>query len=194
MFPKSDASQASLVSLDLWAEFRNENVVAALTLGLRLERAIAYNIVESLLAVVRTRGASGGSISSNAMLADESISNLKSSSANSRLQASSMEQCSSIMVSPPGTYGIDRDKFMLSAHTPDFTDRRLTTAIGKSLRAAAREGLRSPVGDWGELRDDPFAAPGKKVALVFKPDVFSYLGLHRNNPYGIKTTLFSIDL
>eukprot|EP00438_Fugacium_kawagutii_P028308 Skav219883 [mRNA] locus=scaffold777:416045:419923:- [translate_table: standard] len=67
-------------------------------------------------------------------------------------------------------------------------------SLGKSLRAAARHGLRCYNGDWGELLDDPFAAPGKKVSLVFKPDVFSRLSLHKNNPYGIKTTLHVLDL
>ena len=96
-------------------------------------------------------------------------------------------------------------------------------SLGKSLRAAARHGLRCYQGDWGELLDDPFAAPGKKarfgfsplvdinlllllvgefqglvvvmqVSLVFKPDVFSRLSLHKNNPYGIKTTLHVLDL
>jgi len=33
-----------------------------------------------------------------------------------------------------------------------------------------------------------------QVSLVFKPDVFSRLSLHKNNPYGIKTTLFVLDL
>ena len=67
-------------------------------------------------------------------------------------------------------------------------------AAGKALRSAAREGLRSPSGDWGELKDDPFAAPGKKVSLTFKPDVFTYLNLHRANTYGIRPTVYSIDL
>lgn len=97
-------------------------------------------------------------------------------------------------------------------------------SLGKSLRAAARHGLRCYQGDWGELLDDPFAARAKKaqaaacffdlpmvsgclgpgfgsqvdvavqVSLVFKPDVFSRLSLHKNNPYGIKTTLHVLDL
>lgn len=39
-------------------------------------------------------------------------------------------------------------------------------SLGKSLRAAARHGLRCYNGDWGELLDDPFAAPGKKARPV----------------------------
>jgi len=111
-----------------------------------------------------------------------------------RLREGSLEGCTALIVSPPGTFGIDPDRFMLSAHCGDFTDRHQTMAVGKSLRAAAREGLHCPAGSWGELRDDPFAAREKKVALLFKPDVFSHLGIHRNNPYGIKTALFVLDL
>jgi len=111
-----------------------------------------------------------------------------------RLREGSMACCTDVIVSPPGSYGTDAHRFMLSAHCPDFTDRHHTVATGKSLRAAAREGLRAPAGTWGELCDDPFAAPGKKVSLVFKPDIFSHLGIHRNNPYHIKTSLYVLDL
>ena len=98
-------------------------------------------------------------------------------------------RCCQLVVHMP----IDQ-KFMLSAHATDFTDRQAIMSLGKSLRAAARHGLRSPSGDWGELLDDPFAGPGKKVSLVFKPEVFSKLNLHKNNPLGIKTSLYSLDL
>ncbi|CAE7389880.1 unnamed protein product, partial [Symbiodinium natans] len=111
-----------------------------------------------------------------------------------RLRDGELPSCSHIVVSPPGTYGTDPTKYMLSAHTPDFTDQQSVMALGKTLRVAARSGLRSPAGDWGELRDDPFAAPGKKVSLVFKPDVFTRLNLHKKNAYGIKTTLHVLDL
>ncbi|CAE7744819.1 unnamed protein product, partial [Symbiodinium pilosum] len=111
-----------------------------------------------------------------------------------RLHEGDMPSCSHIVVSPPGTYGTDPAKYMLSAHTPDFTDQQSVMSLGKSLRAAARNGLRCVAGDWGELRDDPFAAPGKKVSLVFKPDVFTRLNMHKKNAYGIKTTLHVLDL
>ena len=97
--------------------------------------------------------------------------------------------CSQLVVHTP----IDQ-RFMLSAHAVDFTDRQAIMTLGKSLRAAARHGLRSCAGDWGELLDDPFAGKGKKVSLVFKPEVFSKLNLHKNNPLGIKTSLYSLDL
>ncbi|CAE7776648.1 unnamed protein product, partial [Symbiodinium microadriaticum] len=115
-------------------------------------------------------------------------------SAATRLKDGDLPSCSHIVVSPPGAYGTDPTKYMFSAHTPDFTDAQSVMALGKSLRAAARSGLRSPAGDWGELRDDPFAAPGKKASLVFKPDVFTRLNLHKKNAYGIKTTLHVLDL
>lgn len=99
--------------------------------------------------------------------------------------------CYQLVVHMPTT---DQKKFMISAHTMDFTDQRSVMSLGKSLRAAARHGLRCYQGDWGELLDDPFAARAKKVSLVFKPDVFSRLSLHKNNPYGIKTTLHVLDL
>jgi len=100
-------------------------------------------------------------------------------------------KCFQLVVHTPMS---DQKRFMISAHAPDFTDQKSVMSLGKSLRAAARHGLRCPSGDWGELLDDPFAAPEKKVSLVFKPDVFSRLSLHKNNPYGIKTTLFVLDL
>lgn len=40
----------------------------------------------------------------------------------------------------------------------------------------------------------PTVADALQVSLVFKPDVFSRLSLHKNNPYGIKTTLHVLDL
>lgn len=115
-------------------------------------------------------------------------------SAARRLAEGQFGNCTDIMVSPPGSYGIDPDRFMVSAHCPDFTDRQETMTVGKCLRAVAREGIRAPAGDWGELHDNPFAAKGKKVSLAFKPDVFSHLGIHRNNPYNIKVSLYTIDL
>eukprot|EP00933_Yihiella_yeosuensis_P047014 TRINITY_DN4263_c3_g1_i1.p1 TRINITY_DN4263_c3_g1~~TRINITY_DN4263_c3_g1_i1.p1 ORF type:complete len:448 (-),score=71.73 TRINITY_DN4263_c3_g1_i1:117-1439(-) len=111
-----------------------------------------------------------------------------------RLRDGNMGNCIKLVVSPPGTYGTDPTRFMLSAHCCDFTDARSVMAVGKCLRAVARNGLRSASGDWGELQDDPFAAPGKKVSLVFKPEVFTRLNLHKNNPYGIKTTLYFLSL
>mmetsp|Transcript_127247 Transcript_127247/g.245422 ORF Transcript_127247/g.245422 Transcript_127247/m.245422 type:complete len:667 (-) Transcript_127247:94-2094(-) len=111
-----------------------------------------------------------------------------------KLREGAFVGASRLIVSPPGSYGTDTDKYMLSVHCDDFTNQREVMGIGKVLRAAARQGIRAPSGTWGELRDDPFAAPEKKVMLVFKPEVFTVLTLHRNNPYGIKTTLYTIDL
>ncbi|CAK0793096.1 unnamed protein product, partial [Prorocentrum cordatum] len=111
-----------------------------------------------------------------------------------RLREGAMPGCTRAVVSPPGTYGTDPDKYMLTVHCVDFTDHRQVMALGKALRSLARQGLRAPAGDWGELRDDPFATRGKRVALYFKPDVFTYLNIHRKNPYGIRTTLHQIDL
>ncbi|CAJ1372473.1 unnamed protein product [Effrenium voratum] len=88
----------------------------------------------------------------------------------------------------------NENRYMLSAHVSDFTDRQSVMSLGKCLRAAARQGLCCPSGRWGELLDDPFASPGKKVSLVFKPEVFSRLNLNKKNPYGIKTTLYMLDL
>ena len=53
-------------------------------------------------------------------------------------------------------------------------------SLGKSLRAAARHGLRCYQGDWGELLDDPFAARAKKAqaaACFFDLPMVSGLGL-----------------
>lgn len=111
-----------------------------------------------------------------------------------RLRDGALPGCSGVVVSPPGAFGMDPNKYMLSARTVDFTDQQQTMRVGKQLRLAAREGLRCPIGDWGELRDDPFAAPGKKVTLAFKPDVYTHLGIHRNNSHGIRPALYILDL
>ncbi len=39
-------------------------------------------------------------------------------------------------------------------------------AAGKAVRVAAKEGLRTIAGDWGELQDDPFAPVSKKAPYV----------------------------
>lgn len=111
-----------------------------------------------------------------------------------QLQSKGLSNCNLLVVSPPGAFGTDPNRFMLSAHCPDFTAAKEVMAAGKAVRVAAKEGLRTIAGDWGELQDDPFAPVSKKVALMFKPDVFSYLGIHRNNPYGIKPSLYVLDL
>lgn len=110
------------------------------------------------------------------------------------LRGGMLQGCTRAIVSPPGAYGTDNNRYMFGLHAADFTDQRQVMAIGKAFRALARRGLRAPAGEWGELQDDPFAKEGKKVALTFKPDVFSYLNLHRNNPHGIRPSVYSIEL
>lgn len=111
-----------------------------------------------------------------------------------RLASGRLTGCTQLIVSPPGAYRTDADRYMLSAHCADFTNVKEVMGVGKSLRASAREGLRGPAGDWGELHDDPFSEPKKRPVLVFKPDVFTKLSLHRNNRFGMKISLYSLDL
>mmetsp|Transcript_7332 Transcript_7332/g.10742 ORF Transcript_7332/g.10742 Transcript_7332/m.10742 type:complete len:92 (+) Transcript_7332:37-312(+) len=90
--------------------------------------------------------------------------------------------------------GTDEDRFMLSAHCRDFTAGKQVMSVGRAFRATARVGLRTRSGNWDEPQDDPFATTGKKVSLIFKPDVFSYLGIHRGNSHNIKPSMYMIDL
>eukprot|EP00929_Paragymnodinium_shiwhaense_P032428 TRINITY_DN17967_c0_g1_i1.p1 TRINITY_DN17967_c0_g1~~TRINITY_DN17967_c0_g1_i1.p1 ORF type:complete len:785 (+),score=165.94 TRINITY_DN17967_c0_g1_i1:149-2503(+) len=106
-----------------------------------------------------------------------------------------LKGCTDVVVSPPGAYGTDAEKFMLSARCLDFRDKQSCGAVGQKLSHCARQGLRGPPrGSWGEMQDDPFAAKEKKVQLVFKPDIFGHLGIHRNNPYGLKPSIYSLEL
>lgn len=116
------------------------------------------------------------------------------SQAGKKLVEGGLGVCSQLIVSPPGSYGTDPSHYMFSAHCPDFTDTQAVMTVGKCFRSLARAGLRSPAGDWGELKDNPFASDRRKVRLVFKPNIFMRLNLQKNNPFGIKTTVYSLDL
>ncbi|MCJ1475207.1 hypothetical protein MMC13_003867 [Lambiella insularis] len=66
---------------------------------------------------------------------------------------------------------------LICVYTQDFGDKK---DLKRVLRKLAELGLLGEKGEWGQDK-----------LLYYKPDVFTYLGIERDNEWGLKASLFS---